>query len=267
MRTAFIGGGIMAEAMLSRAIAGGSLSASDVVVAEPVEARHAALAAYGARAVTANREAVEGAGLVVLAVKPQHVDHVFSDLAGNLDTGQTVLSILAGVPLARLTEGLQHRAVVRVMPNTPAQVGAGMSVWTATPDVSEEGRSAAAALLRALGKEWPVADESYIDMATAVSGSGPAYVFAFIESLVEAGVYLGMTRDMALTLSVQTVLGSAQLVSETGDDPGLLRQRVTSPGGTTAEALRALEQGGFKATLQEAIIAAHQRARELGGNA
>ena len=125
----------------------------------------------------------------------------------------------------------------------------------------------ASALLGVLGKEWYVADEHYLDMATALSGSGPAYVFAFIESLIEAGVYLGMPRGMAHTLALQTVLGSAQLASDTGENPALLRERVTSPGGTTAEALRALEQRGFRATILEAVVAAHRKARELGGHA
>jgi pyrroline-5-carboxylate reductase len=152
-----------------------------------------------------------------------------------------------------------------VMPNTPAQIGEGMSVWTETEAVSADAQAAAKALLGVLGIEWQVADEHYLDMATALSGSGPAYVFAFIESLVEAGVYMGMPRDMATTLAVQTVVGSAKLVSETGESPSLLRERVTSPGGTTAEALRELERRGFRATILEAVAAAHRRARELGG--
>ncbi len=254
--------------MLSRAIANGVVTAADVCVAEPVQARREHLTStYGVTATAENAGAASSADIVVLAVKPQHLAHAMSDLAGKLATGQTALSIVAGVPVDTLVIGLKHERVVRVMPNTPAQIGEGMSVWTATPSVSEEARKWAAALLGALGREWYVADESYLDMATALSGSGPAYVFTFIEALVEAGVYMGMPRDMATALAVQTVAGSGALARETGQNPALLREMVTSPGGTTAEALRELERGGFRATLLEAVAAAHRKAKELGGKA
>ena len=268
MRTAFIGGGVMGEAMLARALAAGVVSPADVCVAEPVEERRNFLASTHGIAVTAdNREAAAAGELVVLAVKPQHIAPVLADLAGTLTDAQTALSIVAGVPLAKLTEGLAHANVVRVMPNTPARIGAGMAVWTATPSVSADGRAAAAALLSALGREWYVDDEAYLDMATAVSGSGPAYVFAFIEALAEAGVSLGMPQDMAMTLAVETVAGSGRLARETGEDPASLRVSVTSPGGTTAEGLKELERLGFPETVRDAVAAAHRRAKELGGNA
>jgi pyrroline-5-carboxylate reductase len=266
MRTTFIGGGVMAEAIFGRALAANVLDAGSVVVAEPMTARRDYLAqAYSIAVTDSNAEAVENAELIVLSVKPQHFPSVASGLQGKLGAGQTVLSIVAGLTVPSITGGLQHGAVIRVMPNTPAQVGQGMSVWMATETVPEETRGAAKALLGVLGLEWYVTDEHYLDMATALSGSGPAYVFAFIESLVEAGVYMGMPRDMATTLAVQTVLGSAQLAKETGDNPALLRERVTSPGGTTAEALRELENRGFRSTILEAVAAAHRKARELGG--
>ncbi len=266
MRTTFIGGGVMAEAMLGRALAERIVAAGDVCVAEPVADRREYLAETYSVAVTAsNTEAVEGAGMVVVAVKPQHFAAAANEFCDALNKTQTVLSIIAGLTVSTITKTLDHQAVIRVMPNTPAQIGAGMSVWTATDDVPTDARDAAQALLRVLGKEWYVADERYLDMATALSGSGPAYVFAFIESLIEAGVHLGMPRDMAHTLALQTVLGSAQLANETGEEPSLLRERVTSPGGTTAEALKALEQRGFKATMLEAVVAAHRKALELGG--
>ena len=258
----------MGEAMLARALASGIVSPNEVCIAEPVAPRRESLAAAHGVAVTGNNaEAAASAELVVLAVKPQHIAPVFGDLSGVLDDRQTVLSIVAGVPLSKLVAGLTHEQVVRVMPNAPARIGAGMSVWTATPSVTTEGRAAAAALLGALGREWYVDDERYLDMATAVSGSGPAYVFAFIEALAAAGVHLGMPRDMALTLAVETAAGSGRLAKETGEDPGKLREAVTSPGGTTAEALAELERRGFSETVREAVAAAHRRARELGGNA
>ena len=267
MRFAFIGGGVMAEAMLSRALAAHVVSAEEVCVAEPVaERREQVGKAHGVSVTAHNTEAVREAGLVVLAVKPQHFDQMAGELAGHLSGAQTVLSIIAGIPIAKIVGALKHPHVVRVMPNTPAQIGAGMSVWTATSDVPGQTREVAASLLGVLGREWYVADEAYLDMATALSGSGPAYVFAFIEGLVEAGVSVGMPREMALTLAVETVAGSARLAKESGEDPALLRERVTSPGGTTAEGLRELERGGFRTTLMEAVSAAHRRARELGGS-
>jgi pyrroline-5-carboxylate reductase len=268
MRTTFIGGGVMAEAILGRAVAGQVLAATDICVAEPIADRRAYLSdTYGVAVSGDNAAAVDGAGLVVLSVKPQHFAAAAEPLKGKLGGEQTVFSIIAGLTIGTISQGLAHDAVIRVMPNTPAQIGEGMSVWTATAAVNAEAQAAAKVLLGVMGVEWQVADEHYLDMATALSGSGPAYVFAFIESLVEAGVYMGMPRDMATTLAVQTVVGSAKLASETGDNPALLRERVTSPGGTTAEALRELELRGFRATILEAVAAAYRRARELGGNA
>lgn len=258
----------MAEAMLGRAIAGQVLAANDICIAEPIADRRAYLSGtYGVAVSSDNGAAVDGAGLVVLSVKPQHFAAAADPLKGKLGSEQTVLSIIAGLTISTISQELDHGAVIRVMPNTPAQIGEGMSVWTATATVNTEAQAAAKALLGVMGVEWQVANEHYLDMATALSGSGPAYVFAFIESLVEAGVYMGMPRDMATTLAIQTVVGSAKLAGETGDNPALLRERVTSPGGTTAEALRELERRGFRATILEAVAAAYRRARELGGNA
>lgn len=266
MQTTFIGGGVMAEAIFSRALAGHVLTSSEVCVAEPVAARRDYLTETYSVAVTDNNlEAVSSAELIVLSVKPQQFPGVATGLKGKLRSNQTVLSIIAGLTVPSIASGLKHDAVIRVMPNTPAQIGQGMSVWMATDAVPEATRATAKELLSVLGLEWYVADEHYLDMATALSGSGPAYVFAFIESLIEAGVYMGMARDMATTLAVQTVLGSAQLAKETGENPALLRERVTSPGGTTAEALRELESHGFRSTILEAVAAAHRKARELGG--
>ena len=264
MKTLFIGGGVMAEAMLSRAIARGSLTPGEVRVAEPVEERRRYLQERYAVATSAqNQEVVKDAEMVVLSVKPQQVSAVFKDIGGHLAKDQTVLSIIAGMPLARLTSGLDHQAVVRVMPNTPAQVGAGVSVWTATSAVSRGGREAAAALLSSMGSEFYVEDEAYLDMATAISGSGPAYVFSFMEALTSAAVELGILREMAGTMVLETVLGSALLAKKTGEDPALLRERVTSPGGTTAEALAALERTGFRQSVLEGVMAAYRRAQEL----
>ena len=265
MRTAFIGGGVMAEAMVSRAIAQNVVAPGDITVAEPIEERRKALAErYGVAVSATNPPAIKGAGLVALAVKPQHLEEVLTDLRGRLTSDQTVLSIVAGAALDTLTSGLDHQQAIRVMPNTPARIGAGISVWTATPSVGEPARKAAAELLGAMGQQLFVSDEAYLDMATAISGSGPAYVFTFMEALTDAAVYLGVPREMAKTLVVETVLGSALLAKETGQNIGLLREMVTSPGGTTAEALRALEQSGFRAAVLEAAVAAYEKALALG---
>jgi len=266
VRVGFAGGGVMAEAMFSRAIASGLCTVGDISVGEPVPARRDDIAErYGIAVHADNAPAIEDAEIVVIAVKPQHISHVYHDLHGALGAEQTALSIAAGVTIGSLAAGLSHDRIIRVMPNTPAQIGAGMSVWTATPGVPDAAQDAAASLLATLGREWRVDSEDYLDMATAVSGSGPAYVFAFIEALTEAGVFVGMPRDMAQTLAVETTLGSARLASESGEAPAILRERVTSPGGTTAAALQELERRGFKSALIEGVTAAFHRSQELGG--
>lgn len=258
----------MAEAMLSRAVAAELCAPDDITVAEPIDPRRDELAErYGVAVTPSNTDAAEAGGLLVLAVKPQHIGHVYHDLHGKLESGQPVMSIAAGVPIASIAKGLDHDAVIRVMPNTPAQIGAGMSVWTATSQVGDADRGDAARLLATLGREWRVDSEAYLDMATAISGSGPAYVFAFIEALAEAGVFIGMPRDMALTLAVETAAGASQLARQSGQNPALLREMVTSPGGTTAAGLRELERGRLRAIIIDAADAALRRARELGGSA
>jgi pyrroline-5-carboxylate reductase len=268
MKTAFIGGGVMAEAMLSQAIHNNVLAARDITIAEPIEARRKDLASqHGVTVVAENQKAIEGAELVVLAVKPQHLHYVFDDIGGKLTSDQAALSIIAGTPLRTLTKGLKHDAVIRVMPNTPAQIGQGVSVWTATSKVGKDTKQLATELLTAMGQQFYVESETSLDMATAVSGSGPAYVFAFTEALTDAAVYLGLPRDMALKMVLGTVLGSAQLMQETGKHPALLREMVTSPGGTTADALLALDEAGFKVAVMDAVAAAHARAQALGEEA
>jgi len=200
----------------------------------------------------------------VLAVKPQGLAGVMADISDDLEAGQTVLSIIAGARMDTLVSGLGHSSVVRVMPNTPAQIGAGMTVWTATEDVPGESVEASREILRTLGEEIYVSDEKYIDMATAVSASGPAYVFLFIEAMIDAGVYLGMPRDTSRKLVLQTVIGSARLVDESGRHPADLKDMVTSPGGTTAEALMAFEQGGFRGVVMDAVSAAYEKSKALG---
>ena len=186
------------------------------------------------------------------------------ELKGRFIHDQLVISIIAGTSISTISAGLGHRSVIRVMPNTPAQIGQGMSVWTASEEVSQQQQGIARSILGALGKEIYVPEEKYIDMATAVSGSGPAYIFLVIEALVDAAVHIGLHHEMAEELALQTVLGAACLAHETGKQPKDLRDMVTSPGGTTAAGLAKLEDGGLRDLLMSAVIAAHERAKELG---
>ncbi|MBI4313093.1 MAG: pyrroline-5-carboxylate reductase [Chloroflexi bacterium] len=265
MKIAFIGGGVMAEAILRGILANGIAAPKDVCVGEPVAARRQYLERqHSVRATADNKEAVRNGEMVVLSIKPQNLPEVLAELGGAMNSEQAVLSIIAGARMETLSAGLRHKSVVRVMPNTPAQIGAGMSLWLASDGVSETFRSVTRDILRTLGEEMEVHDEKYLDMATALSASGPAYVFLFIESLIDAGVYMGMSRDMARALAVQTVLGSTMLVKETGKHPAELRDMVTSPGGTTAEALRAFEEGRFRATVLDAVVAAYEKSKRLG---
>ena len=265
MRISFVGGGTMGEAMIAGILESGLAPASDVTVGEPLETRRDHLAAkYGIGTGSRNLDAIDGADLVVLSVKPQNLAEALAELDSGLGPGQTAVSIIAGATLDTLRQGLGHGAIIRVMPNTPAQIGAGMSVWTATPEVGAEGVDATRRILRTLGEELYVDDEKLIDVATALSASGPAYVFLFIESLIDAGVYLGMARDAARRLAVQMVLGSARLVDESGRHPAELKDMVTSPGGTTAEALMSFEQAGFRGSVLSAVKAAYDRSVSLG---
>lgn len=255
----------MAEAILG-GILGAKLAApSDIKVGEPLKDRRAHLSeTYGVQTLADNGSAAAGAEIVILSVKPQQLAGVMAELAPALAGGQVVLSIVAGARISTLTAGLGHSAVIRVMPNTPARIGAGMTVWTATSEVPEQMIAASRDILRTLGEELYLHDEKLMDMATALSASGPAYVFLFIEALIEAGVYMGMPRDMSRKLVLQTVLGSTRLVQETGRHPAELKEMVTSPGGGTAEALLALEQGGFRAVVIDAVAAAYEKYKELG---
>ena len=265
MKIAFIGGGVMAEAIIGGIVEAGITAPEDVSVGEPVEARREYLSrTYGLTTTGDNLEATDGASISVLAVKPQSLPYVFPQLAGKLAADNALLSIVAGATMQTLTSGLAHDAVIRVMPNTPAQIGAGMTMWTASEAVPQGAVETTRSILRTLGEEIYADDEKMIDMATALSASGPAYVFLFLEALIDAGVYLGLARDVSRQLALQTVLGSARLVEETGRHPAELKDMVTSPGGTTIEALRAFEDGGFRAAVFGAVSAAYDKSKALG---
>lgn len=265
MRVTFIGGGNMGEAMLSAILSEGLSAAGAVCVSDISEERGSYLAQkFGVTALSDNRRAVQSGEIVVLAIKPQNLSAVMGELKGHLRSSQLVLSIIAGARINTLRLGLNHDSIVRVMPNTPAQIGEGVSVWTATPEVTGEQKKWAASILASMGKEIYVDDEKYLDMATAMSGSGPAYVFLFMESLVEAAIHIGLPREMAQELVLPTVLGSARFAQKSDKSLAELRRMVTSPGGTTAEALAVLEKEKFADLVLRAVVAAYEKAKKLG---
>ncbi|NLG27883.1 MAG: pyrroline-5-carboxylate reductase [Chloroflexi bacterium] len=261
----FIGGGIMAEAVIKGLLRQQLVPAERIIASDPLEARRAHLAGtLHIRTTASNAEAVNAGQLLVLAVKPQVLRSVMAELGGSIPTDRLVLSIVAGAKLAAIRKHLGAQAIVRVMPNTPAQVGEGVSVWTATPEVNAIQREQARAILAALGPEVYMEGEGYLDMAAAISGSGPAYVFLIIEALIDAGVRMGCARPVAEKLVLQTVRGSAIYAQQSGQHPAVLRNMVTSPGGTTAAALHVLEKGGLRALLSDAAQACYERSQYLG---
>lgn len=254
----------MAHAIIS-GVKDAGLDAS-IIVGEPFEARRESLKSdLGVEVTASNREAIAGADIVVLSVKPQQLEAVAEELDGALNADQTVLSIMAGVKIHSIGLKLNHTKLIRVMPNTPAQIRKGISAWTASDDVEQATLDFVASMLSAIGDELKFSDEKHIDIATALSGSGPGYVFVFIEALTDAGVELGLPVHVARHLASQTVLGSAALQRESGKHPAELRNMVTSPGGTTAAGLAALEMGGFRANVADAVRAAFERGEELAG--
>jgi pyrroline-5-carboxylate reductase len=255
----------MAESMIAGLLRGRLVEPASLVASHPRADRRQELAAqHGIRVTASNVEAVEGADVVVLAVKPQMLPRVGREIGPHLRPGQLVLSVIAGATTTALAGLLGHRELVRSMPNTPAQLGRGITVWYATPETSPEQREQAKALLATLGVEIEVDDEKMVAMATAVSGTGPTYVFLVMEALVDAAVHLGFPRHVAHDLVVETLEGSALFAKASGTHPAVLRNMVTSPGGTSAAALHELESGRLRTVLSEAVWAAYRRTVELG---
>ncbi len=264
MKLAFIGAGVMGEAMISGVLKNGLAKPQDVAVCDLLSQRRDYLTStYEIKALDKPAPVLEGADIAVLAVKPQE----FSMAAGKLSikSGQTVMSIMAGVTIATIQDALKHDAIVRAIPNTPAQIGEGMTVWTATDAVPQAARDEVQRVLAVLGHELYVEDEKYVNMATAVSSSGPAYIFLVMEALIDGAVHIGVSRDMAQHMIIQTVLGSAIYAEATGKHLADLRNEVTSPAGTTTEGLRALEKAGMRLAFIEAVQAAYEKTKRLGG--
>jgi pyrroline-5-carboxylate reductase len=281
VRLVFVGVGVMAESMIAGLLKRQLVAPAQVSGSHPRAARRAELeAAYGIRVVESNREAVlfgettAAAGvaaggqvsgsIVILAVKPQKLNGVLHELKDALSPDDLVLSIVAGARIETMAGELAHTAIVRAMPNTPAQVGEGMTVWTATPQVDDARRRQVSVMLGALGREMHVEEERQIDMATALSATGPTYIFLVMESLVDAGVHMGFSREVARELVLQTMLGSVRFAMESHKHPAELRNMVTSPGGTSADAIYQMEKGGLRTVLSKAVYAAFQRAVALG---
>lgn len=267
VKIAFVGSGVMGEAMLAGLLAQGLVEPWQIVASHPrADRREQLVGRYGIGAAESNLDAARDADLVVLTVKPQVLAPVMRQLDGHLREDQVVISVLAGTTFAKLQNGLDHDALVRVMPNTPAQIGQGMLVWTSTPTVNPERMAQVKSLLGALGKELWVETEKYVDMATALSGTGPTYVFLMMEALIDAGVHMGFPRRISEEIVLQTVSGSVEFARDSGKHMAELRNMVTSPGGTSAEAIYQMEKGSLRTIYSKAVYAAFQRTQELAKN-
>ncbi|MDT8899182.1 pyrroline-5-carboxylate reductase [Thermanaerothrix sp. 4228-RoL] len=262
---ALIGPGVMAEAIINGLIRQKVVAPNQIIAAGPRPERGRELTErYGIRFTTDNTEAARSADIVILSVKPQRLEAVLIGLRDQIRPEALVLSIVAGAPIQKIARTLNHPIIVRAMPNTPAQIGQGITVWTASPSVSGAQLEMAKQILGALGQEVFVEEENYLDMATALSGTGPAYVFLFMEALIDAGVHLGFPRRIAEQLVVQTLRGSVEYYALRRAHPASLRNEVTSPGGTSAAALYYLEKAGFRTAISRAVWAAYERSQQLG---
>lgn len=265
---AFIGSGQMAESMIAGLVRKRLIEPGQIIAAGPRTERGQELAArYAIRYTTDNLQAAEKADLLVLSVKPQFIGDILprpEDGPVGTEHCDIILSIAAGVSVDFLANRFANLRIARAMPNTPAKIGKGITVWMSTPEVDETPREQTRAILSALGEEVFVDKEEYLNMATALSGTGPAYVFMFMEAMVDAGVHLGFSRRVAEKLVIQTMRGSVEYASASGDHLSKLRNQVTSPGGTSAEAIYHLEKGSLRTVISRAIWAAYQRAIALG---
>ncbi len=267
-KIAFIGCGAMGGAIVHSLLENLNLNAQDIQISDPnSQHRNFLSSKYGIKSTCDNLSVIVDADIILLAIKPQILSAVTSELRGCIPQNALIISIMAGIPIAAIQNGLLHNAVVRTMSNTPAQIGEAMTVWTASKEVNDEQRASAAAILQGMGLELYVLHEDALDMATAICGTGPTYAFLLIEALIDAAVHMGLPRADARTLVIQTVLGSAKLAMQSDKHPAELRNMVTSPGGTTAEAVYQMEKGGMRTVLSKAVWAAYQKSKLLGKKA
>jgi pyrroline-5-carboxylate reductase len=260
-----VGPGAMGEAIIAGLLRQEITTADKLLAAGPIVERGEELQErYGVQPYYDNVPAVKQADMVILSVKPQNLDNVMDEIGSHVPAHAVVLSIVAGATIEMITEGLDHKCVVRAMPNTPAQIGQGITAWTVSSHVSDDQREQARGILQALGQELYMKEERYLDMATALSGSGPAYAFLFMESMIDAGVHMGFQRRDAEKLVIQTLRGSVEYYDSKNAHPATLRNEVTSPAGTSAEAIYYLEKAGFRTAISRAIWAAYKRSKSLG---
>jgi pyrroline-5-carboxylate reductase len=264
-RLAFVGCGVMAEAIIAGLLRKKLVAPEQISGSHPRQARREEMhVKYGVEMFENNRDAITGSSLFVLAVKPQRLHRVLEELKGALVKEQLVVSIVAGARIATIAEELLHASIVRAMPNTPAQIGEGVTAWTTSAEVNETQERQVCAMLEALGKAVRVENEHQIDMATALSATGPTYIFLMMEALIDAGVHMGFSRHVAQELVHQMMLGAVLFARESHKHPAELRNMVTSPGGTSAEAIYQMEKGSLRTVLSKAVWAAYQRAESLG---
>jgi len=272
-RLAFVGCGVMAEAIIAGLLRKQLVGPEQIVGSHPREPRREEMhVKYGIEMFESNRDAVidtapegpDDSSIIVLAVKPQRLRHVLEELKGSLVKEQLVVSVVAGATIESMAEELLHASIVRTMPNTPSQIGEGITAWTASTSVNEDQESQVRAMLEALGKAVRVENERQIDMATALSATGPTYIFLVMEALIDAGVHMGFSRHVAQELVHQMMLGSVLFARESHKHPAELRNMVTSPGGTSAEAIYQMEKGSLRTVLSKAVWAAYQKAELLG---
>lgn len=267
---AFIGCGVMGESMIAGLLRDGLVDAGNITASHPRESRRNELKEnYGIEVFASNADAAKAVesfahSVIVLCVKPQRLNKVLTDLEGVLSPESLVMSIIAGARIEKIAGSLDTKKVVRAMPNTPSQIGAGITAWTCTEAVGKTDRDHVKSILSTLGKELFVETENMIDMATSLSATGPTYIFMVMEALTDAGVHLGFSRDMAKELVQETMLGSVKFAIESHKHPAELRNMVTSPGGTSAEAIYQMEKGTLRTVLSKAVYSAYKRAVELG---
>lgn len=268
-KLAFIGCGVMAESIVAGLLRMELVAPTQIVASHPrLERRTELEKKYKIQTFEHNADGVKAVGkdesIVALCVKPQRIKGVLAELKKVVLPEQLVISIIAGATIETISKSLDNNLVVRTMPNTPSQIGQGMTAWTCTAEVSDKHRAQVKELLTALGKEIFVETENMIDMATSLSATGPTYIFTFMEAMTDAGVHLGFSRHVSQELVQQTILGSVLFAIESGKHPAELRNMVTSPGGTSAEAIYQMEKGSLRTVLSKAIYAAYKRAVELG---
>ncbi|MBP8963887.1 MAG: pyrroline-5-carboxylate reductase [Flexilinea sp.] len=264
-KMAIIGIGVMGKAILTGILKKRLISPQNISVYDTdADKMRSAYEELGVNPSDSGTDAIRDADVILIAVKPQFLSEVFGELKNKIHPDALVISIVAGVPIEQFQKGLDHERVVRVMPNTPAQIGEGVSGWFASREVTADQRNLAQEILACTGYAFELKSEDQLDQITAVSGSGPAYVFLFIEAMIDTAVHLGLSRPLATEIVIRTVKGSTDYLAMRKEHPAVLRNEVTSPGGTTAEAVFELEKLGFRNAIAEAMWACYERTIELG---